>query len=242
MATQAVISGPKETAALVNLAYVAQGRNRGKGQSQCYSCKEFGHIARNCTKKFCNYCKQQGHIINECPTRPENQKAQAFQAVVSSSTVNDGVFTTANANQPTLTPEMVQQMILTTFSALELQGNSKPTTFPWIVDSGASNHMIGSTNLLHNIREYTGTQSIEIANGSNLPITAIGDITPSFRHVFVSPGLSTSLISVGQMVDNNCDVHVSRNGCLVQDQVSGKVIAKGPKVGKPFCLNFVTPT
>ncbi|KAK9096466.1 hypothetical protein Sjap_021963 [Stephania japonica] len=130
MATQSIISGPKETAALVNLAYVAQGRNRGKGQSQCYSCKEFGHIARNCTKKFCNYCKQQGHIIKECPTRPENRKAQAFQAVVSSSTINDGVFTTANANQPTLTPEMVQQMILTAFSALGLQGNSKPTTFP----------------------------------------------------------------------------------------------------------------
>ncbi|KAK9123169.1 hypothetical protein Sjap_012771 [Stephania japonica] len=120
MATQAVISAPKETSALVNLAYVAQGRNRGKGQSQCYSCKEFGHIARNYTKKFCNYCKQQGHIIKECPTRPENRKTQAFQAVVLSSTVNDGVFTTVNANQLSLTPEMVQQMILTTFFALGL--------------------------------------------------------------------------------------------------------------------------
>lgn len=113
MATQAAISGQKETADLVNLAYAAQGRNHGKGQSQCYSCKEFGHIARNCNKKFCNYCKQQGHIIKECPTRPENRKAQAFQAVASSSTVS----------QSTITPEMIQQMILSAFSALGLQGS-----------------------------------------------------------------------------------------------------------------------
>lgn len=136
---------------------------------------------------------------------------------------------------------MVQQMILSAFSALGLQGQGKIVSALWLVDSGASNHMTGSPTSLHNLRQYTGTQNIQIANGSNLPITAIGDIGPSFRHVFVSPGLSTSLISVGQMVDNNCHVHFSRDGCLVQDQVSGKVIAKGPKVGRLFRLQFSVP-
>jgi hypothetical protein len=42
-------------------------------------------------------------------------------------------------------------------------------------------------------------------------------------------------------VDDNCDVHFSHNGCLVQDQVSGKVIAKGPKVGRLFPLHFSIP-
>ena len=46
------------------------------------------------------------------------------------------------------------------------------------------------------------------------------------------PDLSTNLISVGQLVDNNCNVHFSRSGCVVQDQVSGQMIAKGPKVGR----------
>jgi hypothetical protein len=73
-------------------------------------------------------------------------------------------------------------------------------------------------------------QNIQIANSSNLSIVAIGDIGPTFPHVFVSPRLSTNLISVGQMVDNNWDVHLSRNGCLVQDQVSRNVIARGTKV------------
>ena len=57
MAIQAVVGSFKETSEVVNVAYVDQGKNRGNGQMQCYSCKEFEHIARNCGKKFCNYCK-----------------------------------------------------------------------------------------------------------------------------------------------------------------------------------------
>uniref|UniRef100_M1BMX3 GAG-pre-integrase domain-containing protein n=1 Tax=Solanum tuberosum TaxID=4113 RepID=M1BMX3_SOLTU len=101
--------------------------------------------------------------------------------------------------------------------------------------------MTNSTNILKNIREYNGPTQIQVANGSNLPITKVGDITETFKNVFVSPKLSTSLISVGQLVDNNCDVNFSRNGCLVQDQVSGTIIAKGPKVGRLFPIHFSIP-
>nr|XP_034900430.1 uncharacterized protein LOC118038217 [Populus alba] len=72
------------------------------------------------------------------------------------------------------------------------------------------------------MREYYGSSQIQVANGGHIPITKVGDITPTFKNVFVSPKLSTSIISVGQLVDDNCDVHFSRNGCLVQDQVLGK--------------------
>jgi len=41
-------------------------------------------------------------------------------------------------------------------------------------------------------------------------------------------------------VNNNC-VHFSRDGCLVQDQVSGTGITKGPKVGRLFPLQFSIP-
>jgi transposase InsO family protein len=136
---------------------------------------------------------------------------------------------------------MIQKMIITAFSTLGLQGQGNTVSSSWIIDSRASNHMTGSSDLLCNLREYSGTQNIQIANGSNLPITAIGDIGPSFPHVFISLELFANLISIGQMVDNNWDVHLSRNGCLVQDQVSGKVIARGPKVGRLFLLQFTIP-
>ena len=59
--------------------------------------------------------------------------------------------------------------------------------------------------------------------------------------MFFSPELSTSLISVGQLVKDNLDVHFSHGGCVVQDQVSGMVIARGPKVGRLFPLYFSIP-
>ncbi|KAJ8770907.1 hypothetical protein K2173_022079 [Erythroxylum novogranatense] len=111
LATQVTLGTFKGSSEVVNVAYAAQGRNRGKKQLQCYSCKEFEHIARNCDKKFCNYCKQDGHIIKE-----------SFQAVVPESTNIGSAPAIASNNQSTVTQEMVQQMIIFAFSALGLQG------------------------------------------------------------------------------------------------------------------------
>ena len=130
-------------------------------------------------------------------------------------------------------------MITTAFSALGIQGKLTTLCLSWLVDSGASNHMTSSLKTLSNVKTYHG--NIQIANGSKLPIHAIGDINSSIKDVLVSPELSISLISVGQLVDNNCDVRFSRNGCVVQDQVSGKILAKGPKIGRLFPLHFSIP-
>lgn len=86
-------------------------------------------------------------------------------------------------------------MIVSTLSALGLQGNDITSNF-WLVDFGASNHMTNPTSMLKNICEYCSPPQIQIANGSNLLITKVGDITKTFKNVFVSPKLSISLISV----------------------------------------------
>lgn len=48
----------------------------------------------------------------------------------------------------------------------------------------------------------------------------------------------TNLISVGQLVDNNCDVHFSRSSCVVQDSASRKMLTKVSKVGRLFPLHI----
>ena len=57
--TQAAIEHRATVSAPISLAYAAQGRHtvRDIRVVQCFSCKAFGHIARDCHKKFCNYCK-----------------------------------------------------------------------------------------------------------------------------------------------------------------------------------------
>lgn len=144
------------------------------------------------------------------------------------------------ATSPTLTPELVQQMIINAFSALGLSGIPTSSVSTWYIDSGASNHMTHSPAHMTHIREYDGDLCINTADGGNVPITAVGQVPHSLplHNVFLSPRLTTNLLSVGQLVDSNCSVLFSRFGCIVQDQVSGKVLAKGPKQGRLFPLQI----
>ncbi|KAJ0088753.1 hypothetical protein Patl1_32353 [Pistacia atlantica] len=154
---------------MVNMAYAAQGRGRSRSPQQCYSCKEIGHIAKYCSKKFGNYCKKESTFVPISSPLP---------AVPSSSS--------------NITPEQVQQMIISALSALGLQGKTHLLTSPWLIDSAASNHMTGSLTALQDVRKYDGEQHIQIADGSTLPIIAVGNLGSSFTNVFVSPDLSQS--------------------------------------------------
>jgi hypothetical protein len=127
-------------------------------------------------------------------------------------------------------------MIISTLSALGLQGKKHLITSPWLIDSAASNHMIGNLTALHDVCKYDGEQHIQIADGSILPITAVGNMGSSFTNISVSPDLSANLISVGQLVEENYSLHFDRFGCRVLDQESGQEIVKGPKVGCLFPL------
>ncbi|KAF2324245.1 hypothetical protein GH714_011108 [Hevea brasiliensis] len=161
----------------VTVAFAAQGKGKGRDMNniQCYSCKEYEHIAANCGKKFCNYCKQLGHIINVCPTCPQNRRANASSVAMNSSNhfAAPVISTTpSTAAEPVvLTPDMAQQMIVSAFSALGLQGNDIGSSQFCLVDSATSNHMTNSSSMLKNVHKYHGSTEIQIANGSNIPIT-----------------------------------------------------------------------
>lgn len=149
--------------------------------------------------------------------------------------------TTQNTPMPIrpVTPEMIQQVIMSAFSALGLLDKAFPTSSTWYFDSGASNHTTNNAHFLTNANKYSGNLKIHTANGSHLPITTTGDISSSLNEVFVFPSLTTNLISVGQLVDINCKVAFSKSGCLVQDQQSGRMIAREPKVGRLFPSNLL---
>ena len=78
----------------------------------------------------------------------------------------------------------------------------------WYLDFGASNHMTSSVTKLQHVVPYNGNLTVQTANGDHLPITFVGD-TPSplpLTNVLVSPHLSTNLVSIGQLVEDNYNV------------------------------------
>ncbi|KAA8538672.1 hypothetical protein F0562_028280 [Nyssa sinensis] len=83
LSTQALLAQSHGSSGTATVAYAAQGRGPPMNSKnlQCFCCKEYGHIAANCPKKFCSYCKKKGHIITACRLRPQNRQAQAFQTV-----------------------------------------------------------------------------------------------------------------------------------------------------------------
>ncbi|RVW62046.1 hypothetical protein CK203_064923 [Vitis vinifera] len=224
LSTQAILEQSHGSSGTATVAYAAQGRDHLciLKNLQCFCCKEYGHIAATCPKKFCSYCKKKGHIIKECP--------------------HDSPSTACSVPAPPAldycTPEMVQQMLISALSAMGFQGNN--STKLWYVDSGASNHMTNNPTALCHVRPYAGQSSIQTANGSSLPIAAIGDASSKFIDVFLALQLSTNLISVGQLVDNNCGVNFSGNGCVVQDQdrYSLSLECDSCKLGKSKTLPF----
>ncbi|XP_058079467.1 uncharacterized protein LOC131227691 [Magnolia sinica] len=133
--TQATMEHRANVSAPVSVAYAAQGRNKGRDMRvvQCFSCKAFCHIAQDCPTKFCNYCKKHGHIISACPIRPERKQGTTYHASIDASSsaalpaalpVVPIPAPTALANPNTLTLKMVQQMIISAFSALGLSGST----------------------------------------------------------------------------------------------------------------------
>ncbi|GMY32324.1 hypothetical protein FCV25MIE_27566 [Fagus crenata] len=118
--TQNLMEQSRIASNTVSVAYAAHGKGKGRDMSttQCYSCKKYGHIAPNCPLKFCNYCKQPGHIIKECTIRP-SRSTKAYHAVVTddsqpaANAVSSAVVLQPPA--PSLTREMVQEMIVSAF-------------------------------------------------------------------------------------------------------------------------------
>jgi hypothetical protein len=70
---------------------------------------------------------------------------------------------------------MVQQMIIYALSAFGFSSNHKFPSKPWYLDFSASIHMTNTIVPLSNVRNYDVNLKINIADGSSLFISVVGD-------------------------------------------------------------------
>lgn len=77
------------------------------------------------------------------------------------------------------------------------------SSHPWIIDSGATDHMTGFAKLFLSYNPYAGNQKIKIADGSLSAIAEKGSIviSPSItlHDVLHIPNLSCNLLSVSKL-------------------------------------------
>ena len=160
------------------------------------------------THLWCENCKGPRHTIDTC-----------WQIHDSSSSTN-------------MSPAAVSN---TTMCTVAQQGISIQPNIPWIIDSGASDHMTGQSQLFHPYLPSSGLNKVCIVDGSFSPIAGKGKIaltpTLTLSSVMHVPKLSCNLFSVSKFTEtNNCVAKFFPSYYEFQDLGSGKTIGNAGEI------------
>ena len=106
---------------------------------------------------------------------------------------------------------------------------------PWVIDSGASDHMTGCKSVFSSIESCNINRTVQIANGSVLKVCGTGSVplgpNLSLRNVLYVPGFSFNLLSISKLTsDLSCNAMFSPSLCQFQDLRTGKVIGSAKEV------------
>ena len=122
-------------------------------------------------------------------------------------------------------------------------GNSKfnSLSFDWIVDSGATDHMVGTKNVLTNESTVMSSGHVQLPNGDSSRVTHSGcsklqggDIV---KNVLCVPDFNFNLLSVAKLTRQlNCCAVFYPDFFLLQDLLTGRVKEIGKENGGLYIL------
>ena len=104
-----------------------------------------------------------------------------------------------------------------------------PSLSPWILDSGASDHIFGSKHLFSSITTTSALPTVTLANGSQTIAKGIGLAHPlpslPLHSVLYAPKCPFNLISISKITRTlNCSITFSDKSMMLQDRSTGKTI------------------
>ncbi|GJS65073.1 retrovirus-related pol polyprotein from transposon TNT 1-94 [Tanacetum coccineum] len=187
-----------------------------KSGIQCYNCKEYGHVSRECQKpkpikkqliitggKRSNW----KHIICTCAT---TSRGYSQLQLTNPGPIFDDEPTHKAQDEPDATDNLDQERDGPCF-LVEI--------ILFIVDSGCSKHMTGNLKLLTNfVEKFLGT--VKFGNDQIAPILGYGDLVQgaiTIKRVYYVEGLNHNLFSVGQFCDADLEVAFRKSTCYIRD-------------------------
>ncbi|KAK9063841.1 hypothetical protein SSX86_017713 [Deinandra increscens subsp. villosa] len=175
----------------------------------------------------CYYCHELGHTKYNCkqPGARYSKGSHAHAATTSD-----------NNTQPTAT-------LVETGTPAQCLVSS---TSKWVIDSGASEHMTGNSQLLSNFCNQAPSSHVTIADGSTPKVMGSGSatITPSIHlsSVLNLPNFPFNLLSVSKLTRGlNCSALFYPNFCVLQDLSTKKIIGRGKESDGLYILEAQTP-
>lgn len=130
---------------------------------------------------------------------------------------------------------------------LAYQGDEKSKKGVWYLDNAASNHMCGDKFKFVELEESV-TGFVTFGDNSKVPIRGKGTILIRMKdggHQFMSsvyyvPSMKSNILSLGQLLEKNYEVHMKNLSLLLQDDHEN-VIAKVPMTkNRMFLLDIQT--
>lgn len=227
----------------------SQNNRASKGRTWCDYCRKPGHVKATCWKlhgkpaywKLSSGRHDRETRANAAATTDNSaegspfsrEQIEALQKVFSQTSVPNQAFpSTAEQHTSLLAHQGIQSL------AFSIQNNQSK---PWIVDSGASDHMTGDLSILTNFQTCINHSGVKIADGSLSPVAGTGSVhlTENFHlsSVLYVPKLNCNLLSISQLTrDLNCITKFHSNFCDFQAVDSGKVIGSADMHGGLYLL------
>ncbi|KAI3708032.1 hypothetical protein L2E82_37034 [Cichorium intybus] len=174
--------------------------------------------AKSLSQVQCHYCQKFGHVKKFCRKRIADEKGTTFMHKEEGND-DDTMF-----------------MILSTQDA---QFNDM-----WYIDSGCSNHMCGNKDLFTQIDDSL-KREVRTGDDKKLDVYGIGEIiintkqgNKRIQSVYYVPELKHNLLSVGQLLQKNYELHFKENSCMIKDP-KGNMLGKiSMSSNKMFPINF----
>lgn len=201
-------------------ALAARHKNKPRGP-QCYGCKKFGHIQRNCPER--------AHDSDQLKKVKKGRKNESAHKARVKSDESDS-----------------DEVGLVTRQLLSVTDSSE--TDQWIIDSGATCHMCNDRKSFVKIATLKKRQDVALGDGHILSATKAGDVTVKLllssgktkrcrlQNVLYVPDLSYNLLSVSKVSETGKRVKFYSNNCHILDE-DDKVVATGVKRGNLYYLS-----
>ncbi|KAG6518818.1 hypothetical protein ZIOFF_022299 [Zingiber officinale] len=116
---------------------------------------------------------------------------------------------------------------------------------PWVIDSGATDHMTNAANSFISYSLSSGQEKVIIADGTKATVTGKGSIKLT-DHFFLSsalhvPSVSINLLSVSSITKQlHCSVTFFPDHCVFQDLETKQTIGTGREVGGLYYYQLET--
>ena len=106
----------------------------------------------------------------------------------------------------------------------------------WILDSGASKHVAGTSTEFESYTQYpiTHCETIQTADGTSQPIKGVGSVqcTPTIKlsDVLHVPAFPVNLLSLSALIDQiDCRITLDKKICLIQERMTGRKLGTGTR-------------